>query len=139
MGLSSKLFRVFVVSVLLVSVFGCGKSDDKQQQDVKNLSPTVSIALDSSSAVGSDILEVVEGNPNLIVIHATANDPEGQSLSYEWNVTSDLSLDLGNVNTNKLEFVAPDVKEDSVFDVTVTVSDVKGASAQASSSFTIKK
>lgn len=64
-----------------------------------------------------------------VTLVATATDPEGDDVSYEWLQISGESVSLTNADTNEASFVAPN--ESTTLTFSVTASDDKGASSSA--------
>ncbi|MEK6749919.1 MAG: hypothetical protein AABY83_12055 [Pseudomonadota bacterium] len=85
---------------------------------VVNNSPIVSAGMDLSVVVGSPVN-----------IHATASDPDGNIVSYQWQQLSGTNVTLQGASGADLAFVAPGVTTPEALSFRVTVTDNGGASA----------
>ncbi|MEQ9563637.1 MAG: Calx-beta domain-containing protein, partial [Woeseiaceae bacterium] len=59
---------------------------------------------------------------------STSNDPDGDTLSFEWSQTSGPQVSLGNANTSRATFTAPSVQSDTMLQFRLTVRDPAGLS-----------
>lgn len=79
------------------------------RDDESNLPAEVVMGVDFSTAVGSSAS-----------LFATATDPEGFALSYQWSQVSGTEVTLNNATSSNPSFVAPTVAGPLVFELTVT-------------------
>ena len=119
------IFQYAVVSILITLLLSsCGKSGGEQQkQEVENRSPSVSLPDELV------VLEQTQGQPTLVKLAATVTNPSLQAITYKWSATRGDGIDTESFTGAEIEFYAPDVKRDTQFELSLTVTDTSGFSA----------
>ncbi|BCE02680.1 PKD domain-containing protein [Marinicellulosiphila megalodicopiae] len=74
---------------------------------------------------------------NIAYLSVNAGDYDGTIEQYYWEQISGLEINLPDVNTSNLNFVAPEVEEKTNFDFRVTVTDNEGATKSAIATLTV--
>ncbi|MDU0352784.1 hypothetical protein RS130_01560 [Paraglaciecola aquimarina] len=108
----------------------CGSSsDDPKTIEPANKAPT--IVLENS---------ITADEKSVISISASANDPDGTIASYAWAISSGQSnLILDGVTTDTVTVTLPEVMEDTLHTLTLTVVDDDGDDKSASIDLSIKQ
>lgn len=73
-----------------------------------------------------------------VTLQGSANDPDGSIASYAWAQTSGSSVTLTSTDQAVTSFTAPTVNADETLSFTLTVTDNAGASAESTTTVTVK-
>ena len=68
-----------------------------------------------------------------------SNDPDGDSIAYQWSQIAGPAVTLGNSNTATASFTAPSVTSDTLLRFDLTVSDSGGLSNTSATSVTVNR
>jgi hypothetical protein len=122
-----KLIKNISIVLLLVTLSACGGgSSDSKVPDSKNINPTVSFSQGDiqilENSIGSIELSSSDGDGDSLIIQVTSSEPSVLTVTY-----------LNGVVT----LISSNVAVDQVVQVTATVSDGKGGSANTSTYVTI--
>lgn len=120
-----KLITLTLLAFLLSNLAACGGSSD-EPIIAKNQKPIIQVA----QSVSVDELSNIS-------ITANANDSDGSIATYDWAQISGPELSLEGRNSGTVSFIAPDVFQDEVARLTLTVTDNLGATATADISVNI--
>lgn len=116
-----KLTRLSILALMLT---GCGGGGDAGEESVSaNRPPSVNIVGETLARQGQSI-----------TLTANASDADGSIVSYQWQQLSGPELPLGTGASLTLDLPAGQVQQQS-YRLRVTVSDDKGATAQAEYGF----
>lgn len=96
---------------------------------------TVAVNMSPQVNIGSGKLTISEGQSATIV--ATASDPDGSIVEYQWRQLSGIDVTFTVTADNTIVLVAPAVTADAVVQIGVDVVDNDGASASAAVTVTI--
>ncbi|MDP2559538.1 hypothetical protein [Psychrobium sp. 1_MG-2023] len=128
----NKIVRSFLSAGMILNaavLVGCGGGGGDTPAPVAgNKSPTLSITGENS------IQEQQQ-----LSLTAVAADSDGSVASYQWAVKSGLPLQLSGANSSSVSFTAPDVTEDTMTVLAVTVTDNDGATTTKEIQVTIKR
>ena len=112
-------FKPAVLTLCILSLLGCGGSDEEKEQQVTASPPTLSVSLSST---------VVDEASSVTISHS-AKDYQGN------NITSALSCDIGSVNGNV--FTAPVISVDTTATCLIVATDSGNRSTTESVSIQI--
>ena len=112
-------FKPAVLTLCMLSLFGCGGSSDEQAQQVTASPPTISVTLSSSTV----------DEASSVTISHSAKDYQGNTIS------SALSCDIGSVNGNV--FTAPVISTDTTATCLIVATDSGNRSTTESVSIQI--
>lgn len=87
------------------------------------------VATASQSTAGAGALVTLSGD--------ASNDPNGDTLSFEWLQTGGPAVSLANANSPVANFTAPSVQSDTLLQFSLTVSDSGGLSDVATTSVVV--
>jgi len=125
--MTNKLIKICgIVSIFLLS--GCGGSSGKKAVEVKNRAPTALIELDAS------IIEL--GSP-VILSGTSSNDPDDDTLSYEWNIKTEAGADYPLPDTS-LEAFTFTPEHFGTYKVTLVVRDAELTSEPVTTTITVE-
>ena len=122
-------FKTSIIASLL-ALTGCGGSSSSSD-------PVVEPPANQAPQVSLTTQEVNEGT--MLSITADASDSDGTIASYEWQVTSDHTVELSGGTSDTVSFTAPAVMADEVMTLSLTVTDDDGATASADVSVNINQ
>ncbi|ABV38497.1 hypothetical protein Ssed_3893 [Shewanella sediminis HAW-EB3] len=111
---------VFISFILL----GCSGSDDNTEE--VNLPPVIELQAPSSAL-----------SLEQVTITAQVTDPENDTVSLLWHLSSDAGLDMEVVDVNELSYQIPLTSVDTAYTVTLVATDSHGNQASESSTFTV--
>ncbi|WP_394147383.1 FG-GAP-like repeat-containing protein [Shewanella atlantica] len=111
---------VFISFILL----GCSGSDDNAEE--KNLPPVIELQAPSSAL-----------SLEQLTISAQVTDPENETVSLLWQLSSDAGVNMEVVDVNELSYQIPLTSSDTAYTVTLVATDSHGNQATQSSSFTV--
>jgi hypothetical protein len=114
-----------------------GSSEDRPDDGAIDIGAYEYVVSNSEPTVGADIDQTVtEGQA--VQLHATASDPDNDTLGYAWTQVAGLTVGLRGAATADASFTAPTVSTlaDAAMTFSVTVSDGKGG--QASDSINVR-
>ena len=109
---------VFVVAGLSLLLACGGGGSTSNDQPGSNIPPVVNAGVDQSVTEGVSV-----------TLSATASDPDGTIVSYQWVQTSGPSVTLSGSDTAQASFTAPQVTAATPLAFTITVTDNEGATA----------
>ncbi|NNE61039.1 MAG: hypothetical protein HKN35_09100, partial [Woeseia sp.] len=93
------------------------------------------VNLAPNAVVASGI--VAAENSRVTLNGAQSNDPDGDTLAYEWSQTSGPAVILSTPATVTTEFTAPEVTSDTLLQFRLTVSDPAGLTDSATANVTV--
>jgi len=111
---------VFISFILL----GCSGSDDNSEE--VNLPPVIQLQAPSSSL-----------SLEQVTITAQVTDPENDTVSLLWHLSSDAGLNMEHVGIDALSYQIPLTSVDTAYTVTLMATDSHGNQASKSSSFSV--
>ena len=109
-----KKYNILIVLLIVIKMFySCEYSLDNNIGDIEeeNLPPEI------ISLVAEETVIYSEG---YTMIYCTAEDPEEDDISYDWEAESGM---FGNTGPSVAKWYAPEVEEEIVFKITVTITD----------------
>ncbi len=123
-----KKVKSFALCLIASSILtACGGDSSSDTANAVNTPPTVSVSAE---------LNVNENQ--LISLEGTAQDSTGSVVSYEWQQTSGVEVELSDANTSTATFTAPEVDEDQVVVFELVAKDNEGLTGSDTISITIK-
>ncbi|ABV38496.1 hypothetical protein Ssed_3892 [Shewanella sediminis HAW-EB3] len=114
-------FALVVISFILL---GCSGSDDSSEE--VNLPPVIELQAPSSAL-----------SLEQLTITAQVTDPENDSVSLSWQLTSNAGFSMSLENTTELNYLVPFTKIDTAYTVTLLAEDSQGNQTTLSSEFTV--
>ncbi len=111
---------VFISFILL----GCSGSDDNSEE--VNLPPVIELQAPSSAL-----------SLEQVTITAQVTDPENDTVSLIWNLSSDAGLNMEHAGIDELGYQIPLTPVDTTYTVTLVATDSHGNQASKSSTFTV--
>lgn len=122
--------NTLVVLTLMTSLAGCGGSDSSDSSDGDNETPTNQLPTVNA---GSDY----SLNENTLgQLTGSATDSDGTIVSYQWQQTAGMTVQLEDSNSATTSFTAPDVDTDEPLIFQLTATDNDGG--QSSDSVNVK-
>ena len=104
-------------------------------------SATVAIANGSGSNLAPNAVagasQTVSGGATVTLNGDQSNDPDGDSLTFQWTQTTGPQVALSDATTAVARFTAPTVSSDTMFRFTLTASDSAGLSDSATTVVTV--
>ena len=116
----------WIIKLTVTDPQGKSHSDEvfitvRAKAPVKNIPPVANAGPDQTVNEGDTV--IIDGTGS--------HDPDGRGISIQWSQVSGEPLHLKNgTKPGTIEFVAPNMKADSVYVIRLTVTDLAGASAQ---------
>jgi choice-of-anchor B domain-containing protein len=83
--------------------------------------------------------QTVNGGSNVTLDGSGSNDPDGDTLSYQWTQVTGTNVTLNNANTASASFTAPTVNSDTLLRFDLTVSDSGGLSDTSTTQVTVRR
>jgi choice-of-anchor B domain-containing protein len=83
--------------------------------------------------------QTVSGGSNVTLDGSGSNDPDGDTLSYQWTQVAGTNVTLSNANSASASFTAPTVNSDTLLRFDLTVSDSGGLSNTATTQVTVRR
>ncbi len=114
-------FALVVISFILS---GCSGSDDNTEEI--NLPPVIELQAPSSAL-----------SLEQLTITAQVTDPENDSVSLSWQLTSNAGFSMSLENTTELNYLVPFTKIDTAYTVTLLAEDSQGNQTTQSAEFTV--
>jgi hypothetical protein len=118
------------------SVYSVTVTDNKGDFATANTNITVKYINNKPTVSINNFDNIAEGNNGFIEI--TASDLDNNISSITWTEISSNDLTFTTDENNNLLFEAPDVTEDTLFELQVTVVDIEGETATDSISFIVE-
>jgi len=117
----TKLASLYLISLLVACSGGSNEEEPPVSDLPENRAPIALISLVNNSVQQGDVI-VIDGTQS--------NDPDSDSISYQWQVIApDGSALVMTSHNTQIEFVANDI---GIYDVSLTVTDDKSAEGKAS-------
>ncbi|WP_105168872.1 leucine-rich repeat domain-containing protein [Pseudoalteromonas sp. T1lg23B] len=127
------IFKKLTLFTLCSTLLGCGGSSDTPTPNDNNVDEIVSTPspAPNSLPVIEQVAHLVVKERDRYVIDATAYDPDGQIVSYQWKWTEQ-GTNYFYSGSNELHMMAPAVDTATPINYTLTVTDEQGAQAEMS-------
>lgn len=114
----------FVLAFISFILLGCSGSDDRSEE--VNLPLVIELQAPSSAL-----------SLEQLTITAQVTDPENDSVSLSWQLTSNAGFSMSLENTTELNYLVPFTKIDTAYTVTLLAEDSQGNQTTKSSEFTV--
>lgn len=128
-----KKTKCFALCLIATSILTACGSD----KDPSSTSETPKVVANTAPSVNAGADLIVDENQS-ISFTGTAEDSTGTIVSYAWQQTSGIDLELSGLDTSTLSFTAPEVDEEQVVVFELVATDDGGLTASDSISITIK-
>jgi len=124
----TKIASLYLIALLTACGSGSSEGEPPVASPPKNRAPIASISLVNNSVQQGDVI-VIDGTKS--------NDPDEDSISYQWQVISpDGSAVVITSINSKVDFIAESI---GTYDVTLTVTDEKSAEGNTSLKVTVEE
>ncbi len=125
------LVILLFIGLLSIALTACGSSNNSSAST--NLTTT---STNVAPVVEAGIDQTVSENQQ-VTLSGSANDADGNIVSYLWQQTLGTSVSLSNLDSASTSFIAPQVTQSSTLMFSLTVTDNGGKSAQDTITITV--
>jgi len=108
-------------------------------QDTLRINIADGTGVNSRPIANAGMSQTVAGGSQVTLDGSASNDPEGDTITYQWTQVSGNAVTLSNATAATATFTAPSVSSDAVLRFQLSVSDSTGLSNTSMTSVTITK
>ncbi|NVK23556.1 MAG: hypothetical protein HWE10_01385, partial [Gammaproteobacteria bacterium] len=106
-----------------LSIVDGGANDADGKPNGVVVDPGVVVNVNSAPRISLSDSVLTVNEAATVMVTATGTDADGDALTYTWESLTDVDVEINDVNSAELSFVAPDVDEDTLLEFKVTVTD----------------